>query len=94
MAGTRHFNDYELLRKALDMIVKDRRDIVIVSGTAKGADKLGEQYALENNFLVHRFFPDWETYGKGAGYRRNAEMAQNADIAVIFWDGVSKGQSI
>lgn len=76
------------------MIVKDRRDIVIVSGTAKGADKLGEQYALENNFLVHRFFPDWETYGKGAGYRRNAEMAQNADIAVIFWDGVSKGQSI
>jgi hypothetical protein len=90
VAGTRYFNDYELLKKTMDMIIRGERAI-IVSGTAKGADKLGEEYALENNLMVHRFFPDWDTYGKSAGYRRNAEMANNATMAVIFWDGESKG---
>jgi hypothetical protein len=34
---------------------------------------------------------DWDTYGKSAGYRRNADMAKYSDAVVCFWDGVSKG---
>ena len=35
--------------------------------------------------------PDWDKYGKSAGYIRNTEMAEAGDILVAFWDGKSKG---
>lgn len=34
--------------------------------------------------------PDW-SLGKGAGHKRNTQMAEYADGAIIFWDGKSKG---
>ena len=37
-------------------------------------------------------FPaDWDKYGKAAGYKRNEEMARNADALIAFWDGKSRG---
>lgn len=91
VAGTRSFDDYELLRAKMDRLLSRRRDVVIVSGTARGADQLGERYAAEKGLPIKRFPADWNTYGKSAGYRRNAEMAEYADAAVVFWDGKSRG---
>lgn len=34
---------------------------------------------------------DWDKHGKSAGYKRNEEMARNADALIAFWDGKSKG---
>lgn len=62
----------------------------IVSGGARGADKLGEKYAKENGHKVTKFIPDWEK-GKSAGMVRNIEMLKYASHAIIFWDGISKG---
>ena len=64
---------------------------VIISGTAKGADQLGEQWARENSVPVKQFKPDWSQYGKAAGPKRNREMAENADALIALWDGKSKG---
>ncbi len=91
VAGTRTFDDYELLKSKLDFFLKNQRGVEIVSGTARGADQLGEWYANERGLAVKRFPADWELYGKSAGYRRNAQMAEYADAAVIFWDGISRG---
>lgn len=33
----------------------------------------------------------WQEYGKGAGLRRNVEMARQASACIIFWDGKSRG---
>ena len=80
VAGGRDFNDYELLKSKLDYILQNKLpDVEIVSGAARGADSLGERYAKENNLGLHRKPADWDTYGKSAGYRRNAEMADYAD---------------
>lgn len=65
--------------------VKD--DITVVSGKARGADTLGEQYAKEHGYSIQYFPADWERYGKAAGYLRNTEMAKNADALVAFWTG-------
>lgn len=62
----------------------------IVSGGARGADMAGEVYAKHYNFPIKRFDADWST-GKGAGFARNSQMADYADVALVFWDGVSKG---
>lgn len=85
---------YSLLERKLDSILKNKsvtHDIVIVSGTARGADLLGEQYAKSRSFQVARYPADWDQYGKRAGYIRNAEMATDADALVALWDDESKG---
>jgi hypothetical protein len=89
IAGSRNFSDYELLRSTCNEELKNITEIV--SGTANGADKLGEKYALENNIKIKRFPADWNKYGKSAGYLRNAEMAKYGDSLIAFWDGKSRG---
>lgn len=93
IAGGRHFNDYSLLKAKLDHLLQlmDKRDIVIISGCAKGADSLGERYAHENSIEVWKSPADWDTHGKAAGHIRNAEMADNATHLVAFFDGSSPG---
>ena len=85
---------YQLLTERLDNLLCHKREthrIVIVSGTANGADKLGERYAADRNWSLERYPADWDTHGKSAGYKRNVEMAENADALVALWDGKSRG---
>ena len=63
----------------------------VVSGTARGADRFGEEWAAENNIEVKRFPADWDTHGKSAGYVRNSVMAEYADGLLAIWDGESRG---
>lgn len=87
IAGTRTFNDYA----KLSMICKNINITEVVSGTARGADKLGEQYATEKQIPIKQFPPDWDKYGKSAGPVRNEQMAKYAECLVAFWDGKSAG---
>lgn len=94
IAGGRDFNDYELLeRNALRLIstLPGGRDIQIVSGGAKGVDAMGERFAQENDLEVVLFPADWEKYGRAAGPKRNAQMAEYATHLLSFWNGESKG---
>ncbi|GAA4879349.1 hypothetical protein GCM10023310_69380 [Paenibacillus vulneris] len=91
VAGSRSFNDYELLKEKLDALLMNKTDIIIVSGAARGADKLGERYAHEKGYSVSSHPADWDQYGKSAGYIRNEEMAKESDALVAFWDGISRG---
>jgi hypothetical protein len=97
IAGSRNFANYLFLKeKMLNIIskkIKDDCKIVIISGTANGADKLGEKFANEFGYELRKFPADWERFGKSAGYKRNEQMADNADALVAFWDGISKGTS-
>lgn len=71
---------------------KQKHNIIeIVSGTAAGADRFGEQYAEQNNIPLKKMPADWNKYGRSAGPIRNRQMAEYADEAVILWDGKSPG---
>ena len=92
IAGGRDFSNYELLKTKLDKILSNiNQPIQIVSGTANGADTLGERYAKERNYQIKQFPANWNTYGKRAGYLRNEQMAKYADACVCFWDYKSRG---
>ena len=91
IAGSRNFNDYNLLKTSCDNLLTQFTNIEIVSGTARGADKLGERYAREKGYDIKQFPANWDKFGKRAGYLRNDEMAQYADMLIAFWDGASKG---
>lgn len=94
IAGTRTFASYTLLCSFCDRYLSQKgqtHEIIIVSGTARGADKLGEQYAKDRGYKIELFPADWENKGRTAGYIRNADMADYADALIVFWDGQSKG---
>lgn len=91
VAGSRDFNDYQLLKDKLDYYLQNLPDIEIVSGGAKGADALGERYSEEAGYPLKVFPADWDDLGKRAGHVRNAQMAKYANYLVAFWDGKSKG---
>lgn len=93
IAGSRSFSDYELLKRTCDALLSNQTEVEVVSGTANGADRLGERYATEKGFKIARFPADWDAFGKSAGYIRNKEMARYGDALVAFWDGSSKGTS-
>lgn len=104
IAGGRDFDNFPLLmNKCIEILSEETKEddsidkIRIVSGAARGADRLGEEYARISHYDVSRFPAAWDTYGKSAGYRRNAEMAKfasednNVGVLIAFWDGKSRG---
>ncbi len=91
IAGSRDFDDFpKLMNSCIDILheISEQNDnfgkIRIVSGVARGADRLGEQYAKVAGYEVSRFPADWDGLGKKAGYVRNAEMAKYAIADVNY----------
>ena len=106
IVGSRDFNNYEYLKfellkhinKRLDSTVipgmpyqRVDLDVEIVSGGAKGADTLAEKFADEFGFEKLIFKPDWDLYGKRAGFVRNAKIVDNCDVLFAFQINKSKG---
>lgn len=84
------------IHDAIDLMLSEY-DIIpveIVSGCARGVDKVGIAWANAVGLPVKPFAvtpADWKRYGKFAGPRRNAEMARYADALLAFHDGKSPG---
>jgi hypothetical protein len=86
------FTDYELLSRLLARAPFEITEVV--SGRARGVDRLGERWAREHNIPVKEFEvtgADWRIIGKGAGHLRNREMAAYAEALALIWDGCSRG---
>lgn len=63
----------------------------VISGGARGSDKLAEQWAAINGLPCVIFLPEWDEHGKAAGILRNKEMVEYAEALIAVWDGKSKG---
>lgn len=89
IAGSRDITDYDEVCKA---VYESRFNVTtVVSGGARGVDRLAIEYAKINNIPLVVFDADWNLYGKAAGYIRNELMAKNADALIALWDGYSRG---
>lgn len=91
VAGSRGFRNYSMMERTLDNLLRNKSNITIISGGAEGADHAGETYAINHNLKLTVMSAEWDKYGKSAGYKRNVQMADQADAVVVFWDGVSRG---
>lgn len=89
IAGSRGFNNYDLLAKTLDEMKVSITEVVC--GNAKGPDTYGKIWANSRGIPVKMFYPDWRQYGKAAGMIRNHEMGDYGDYLIAFWDGESHG---
>lgn len=92
IAGSRTITDPYILIDAIDSCGWEITKVLC--GMAKGVDELGRQWALDCDISVYYYPPVWrvgEAYDKFAGFKRNIEMAKNADALLAVWDGISKG---
>jgi predicted Rossmann fold nucleotide-binding protein DprA/Smf involved in DNA uptake len=89
IAGSRDCSDISLLHTAVKQC--GWVPSVVVSGTARGADRLGELWAAKRGVPVEKYPADWDKHGKSAGYKRNELMAANAEALIALWDGESRG---
>ena len=91
IVGSRSFNDFDKLESFILNRINSGFISKVVSGGAKGADTLGEEFAKKYNKSTLIFLADWETHGKAAGMIRNKDIVENSDVVFAFWDGNSKG---
>lgn len=90
--GSRKFNSYNLLCENVPSNVTE-----IVSGGAKGADTLAEQFADEHSLPKKIFLPKFKTdptvgYHPGHFHQRNRQIAEYADMVIAFMpESGSKG---
>ena len=89
IAGSRTITRYGILEFVIQksgLVISE-----VVSGCAKGVDKLGIMYARNNNLPLKKFPVDWQQFGKASGFKRNIEMAKYADALIAIWDQKSRG---
>ncbi len=90
VAGSRSIDDFGVVKFCIDNSIKELKQnykvesIEIVSGGARGVDRLGERYARDNNLPIKQFIPDWDNQGKVAGFFRNQAMADYADCLIAI----------
>lgn len=93
IVGSRGWVDKDAV---IDYIWRLEPDSLVVSGGAKGVDSFAEEgvrirWMHRHDVRLLELLPEWDKYGKSAGFRRNAEIVAEADRVVAFWDGASKG---
>ncbi len=91
IAGGRDFTDYDFLADCANVVLDsypldDGDSFQFVSGNARGADKLGEEFALSyHRFLSTVFKPDYENDPpRLAPLRRNRHMAEYAMGGILI----------
>jgi predicted Rossmann fold nucleotide-binding protein DprA/Smf involved in DNA uptake len=83
VVGSREFRNYRQLADHLNTLIY--RGDSLVSGGASGADSMAQRYAREMGIPITIFYPDYNHYGRGAGFVRNKAIAESSDRIVAFY---------
>lgn len=98
VSGSREFPDMQFVKDYIWHNLKPYD--TLIHGTARGVDQACARMAKGCGSDVIGVPAQWDIYGKKAGAIRNGEMLEsllehkrqgNTILALIFWDGVSKG---
>ncbi len=89
IAGSRGITSYQIVREAVEASGFDVTHVI--SGGARGVDRLGGLWAFKNEVAFTVDPADWGEHGREAGFRRNERMANVADALIAVWDGASPG---
>lgn len=88
VVGSRDFANTDLMDRELSA---RRADLtLVISGGARGADKMAERWARKNGIETQIFYPDHKRY-RHPYHHRNRLIAEACDHLVAFWNGHSTG---
>lgn len=98
--GSRDYTDKKFININLDYLIKvlisknvisNIKDLLIVSGKAKGVDRIAKQYADDNHILNINLLPDWNTFKLAAGMIRNKHIIRHSQRVIAFQYNGSAG---
>lgn len=90
IVGSRDFKRKEIIER----FISNLRNVEIVTGGAKGVDKIAEQIAKNYGIHVTVFKPDFSKgYDIAEYHKRNRKIVQYADEVHIFWHKPTPGSS-
>lgn len=89
VCGGRSYENRPKVFGVLDAIHSKTPISVIVSGGARGADRLAEEWAAQRLVECRIYKPNWRKFGKAAGPMRNMAMLskEQPDLVVAFPGG-------
>lgn len=90
VVGSREFKDEKFISDIL-LNPELNNTGILVSGGAKGVDTWAEEIWDNMGWEKIIFKPNWNKYGKKAGFLRNQQIVDVADKLIAFWNGKSKG---
>lgn len=90
ISGSRTITDRQVINDIMHRYKCDRFTYLI-HGTARGVDKIAEDWGVLWGMKIIAMPADWDKYGKPAGMIRNKEMADLSDACLAIWDGSSPG---
>ena len=98
ITGSRTWDDEAAIVMPLFVLQATQDDpsqVTIVHGACpQGADAIADRVAREMGFTVERHPADWASYGRTAGFIRNAEMVElGASLCLAFIRDGSRGAS-
>lgn len=73
--------DYNLVRQVFFNLYQ-YGDFIVSGGCPQGGDQFAEKIARKYGIPIIIFFPDWERYGKQAGFIRNGAVAKAAHVMI------------
>ena len=85
IVGSRKIKEYDL-----EQYIPNETTMIITGG-ADGIDTLAEQYADQKRMSKLILRPRYDLYGRSTPLKRNEKMVELCDMALIIWDGCSKG---
>jgi SLOG family YspA-like protein len=94
IGGSRTAKDPKIVSRILDEATKDiKKPETVISGGAPGADRLGAWWARKKGVKdIKVIRPDTsKDRFVDAARRRNAQAASESDMAILLWDGKSRG---
>jgi len=89
--GSRTYINRQKIFEELTLFHLEKSISLIISGGAKGADLLAQEWAQSAGVETQIFLPDWKKFGKSAGVIRNKNIIDSCEYCIAFWDGISKG---
>lgn len=85
ISGWRGMTDLTTFQQAmLDWVVEHGKPTEIITGGARGADAMGEAWALEHQVALRIMRPDWERHGKRAALLRNGDIVEACTHLLAF----------
>jgi hypothetical protein len=88
IVGSRDYPDLEAVRRYVATLPEG---CVVVSGGARGVDRVAAHEARQRGLRVVEYLADWDRFGRRAGFLRNEQIVAAADTVIAFWDGESRG---
>ncbi len=100
VVGSRDYTDkaniFNNLTVLINMLINFKEinswsSVLIISGKARGVDKIALQFAQYHSLTDVNILPDWKRFDNAAGFKRNPNIIKHSDRVVAFRLNKSSG---